>query len=660
MQDGYIRAAAATPKLRVADPEYNWREMEKLMKEASEAGAKLLVFPELSICGYTCGDLFLQDRLIQASRDALFSLVRASAGMDTLVFAGLPWVFEGKLYNAACAFQDGRILAVIPKSYLPSYGEFYEARYFTGGAGETEYIPDEMDGSGSRRIPFGTDILLCCENIPELKVACEICEDAWVPYAPSNRHAVAGANVIVNLSASDAVSGKKDFRRQLIKAQTSRLMCAYVYASAGAGESTTDLVFCGHNMIAEAGDLLAERLSLSQGEGLCMTEIDLLRLAYERRRTSTFENRKAMHSDSGTYGFGTGEHEQVLFRILEEGERPLLREIDPSPFLPKGPGASEALEEMLLVQATGLKKRLEHIGAEHAVLGLSGGLDSTLALLVAGKAFRLMGLPAEKIICVTMPAFGTTDRTYQNACRLAKEMGASLREINIRESVLLHFRDIGHDPEDHNSVYENAQARERTQILMDIANGINGVLVGTGDMSEMALGWCTYNGDHMSMYAVNAGVPKTLVRCLVSEYAEKEAEGGLSAVLLDILDTPVSPELLPPDKEGDIAQKTEDLVGPYELHDFFLYQMLLRGFPPRRIYRMAKRAFRGTYSGAEILKWLRTFYRRFFSQQFKRSCSVDGPKVVAVDLSPRGSLRMPSDAVADAWLSELSELEKEA
>ena len=659
MGDGYVRVAAATPKLRVADTEYNQKELLSLMQEAAGEGVKLLVFPELSICGYTCGDLFFQDRLIEAAKKALFSLVRASAGMDMLVFAGLPWVFEGKLYNAACAFFEGKMLAVIPKSYLPNYNEFYEERYFTGGAGETEYIPDEMDETGHRTIPFGTDVILCCENIPELRVACEICEDAWVPYAPSNRHAVAGANVIVNLSASDAVAGKREFRRQLIKAQSSRLLCAYIYAGAGAGESTTDLVFCGHNMIAEAGELLCERLSLTEGEGLCMTEIDLLRLSYERRKTNTFENRKAMHSDSGTYGFGTGEHAKAWFSIREE-ERPLLRKIDASPFLPKGPHREETLGEILSVQAAGLAKRMSHIGAKHAVLGLSGGLDSTLALLVAVEAFRRMELPAENILCVTMPAFGTTDRTYENACLLAKEAGASLREINIREAVLKHFADIGHDPENHNAVYENAQARERTQILMDIANGVNGVLVGTGDMSELALGWCTYNGDHMSMYGVNAGVPKTLVRQLVRFYAERKATGGLAAVLLDVLDTPVSPELLPPDKEGQIAQKTEDLVGPYELQDFFLYQFLCRGFPPERILRMAGEAFQGQYDGTEIRKWLKVFYRRFFSQQFKRSCSVDGPKVTEADLSPRGSLRMPSDAAAEAWLSQLSEKEDEA
>ena len=659
MQDGYVRAAAATPKMKVADPEFNQKEMRKLLWEAEKNEVKILVFPELSISGYTCGDLFFQSSLIEASKQALFQLVRASKGVDVLAFAGLPWAWEGKLYNAACAFKDGQILAIIPKTYLPNYEEFYERRWFTEGARETEYIPDEMQEESGRRIPFGTDILLRCDNLPELAVACEICEDGWAPYAPSNRHAVAGATVIVNLSASDAVSGKKEFRRQLLRAQSSRLLCGYVYASAGADESTTDLVFSGHDMIAENGELLAERLGLFEGPGFCTSEIDLLALSYERRRTNTFENRQTIHSDSGSYGFGTGAHTELHFRIEREQQSELLRKIDPSPFTPKGARRSELLQEILLIQAHGLKKRMEHTGAKHAVVGLSGGLDSTLALLVMTKAFRLMELPPENMVCVTMPAFGTTDRTYDNACRLAECVGAQLREINIKEAVLLHFRDIGHDEQIRNAAYENAQARERTQILMDIANDIGGILIGTGDLSEMALGWCTYNGDHISMYAVNSGVPKTLVRHLVRHYAEEETSGKLSEILLDVLDTPVSPELLPPDEGGAIAQKTEDLVGPYELHDFFIYYMLSAGLPPRRIFHMARLAFSGQYDSTEILKWLRIFYRRFFSQQFKRSCSTDGPKVVCVDLSPRGSLRMPSDAVASAWLRELEEIETE-
>ena len=479
------------PVVRVADVKANVEEICRLAAEAEAEQASIVLFPELAVTGYTCGDLFGQQLLIDKAEEGIRDIMEFTRGKSAAVVVGAPVRFRGRLYNCAVVMKNGNIKGIVPKIWLPNYNEFYEERYFTGGAGETEYIPDEMDETGHRTIPFGTDVILCCENIPELRVACEICEDAWVPYAPSNRHAVAGANVIVNLSASDAVAGKREFRRQLIKAQSSRLLCAYIYAGAGAGESTTDLVFCGHNMIAEAGELLCERLSLTEGEGLCMTEIDLLRLSYERRKTNTFENRKAMHSDSGTYGFGTGEHAKAWFSIREE-ERPLLRKIDASPFLPKGPHREETLGEILSVQAAGLAKRMSHIGAKHAVLGLSGGLDSTLALLVAVEAFRRMELPAENILCVTMPAFGTTDRTYENACLLAKEAGASLREINIREAVLKHFADIGHDPENHNAVYENAQARERTQILMDIANGVNGVLVGTGDMSELALGWCTY------------------------------------------------------------------------------------------------------------------------------------------------------------------------
>lgn len=656
MQDGYIRVAAATPKMRVADPDYNQKEMVELMRTAEAQQIKILVFPELSMSGYTCGDLFFQSVLIERSKRALFALVRASEGLDVLVFAGVPWAFEGKVYNAACAFQKGRILAVIPKTYLPNYGEFYEKRYFTEGMRETAYIPDELGKEPGRLIPFGTDILLSCESIPELKIGCEICEDGWAPYAPSNRHAVAGALIIANLSASDAVSGKKEFRRQLLRAQSSRLLCGYIYAGAGADESTTDTVFSGHDLVAEAGDILSERICLSEGEGLCATEIDLFRLQFERRRMTTFENCRRM-GETGTPG--TGKHTEVCFQFSSLKRESLLRTIDPEPFIPKGEDRDQRLSEILLIQAKGLAKRLRHTGLGCAVLGLSGGLDSTLALLVAKKAFQLLELPMEQLLCVTMPAFGTTDRTYENACRLARCAGASLREINIRESVLLHFQDIGHDPSVHNAAYENAQARERTQILMDLANDIGGLVIGTGDMSEMALGWCTYNGDHMSMYAVNAGVPKTLVRHLVRYYAAEESSGELSEALFDVLDTPVSPELLPPDAEGAISQKTEDLVGPYELHDFFLYQVLAAGLPPRRVYEMAKQAFSGRYAPKVILKWLRTFYQRFFAQQFKRSCSVDGPKVVSVDLSPRGSLRMPSDAWSEVWLSELSGIGEE-
>lgn len=684
MQDGYIRVAAATPEMRVADPEFNQKKMADMLRQAETENIKILVFPELSISGYTCGDLFFQSTLIEASKEALFELVRASAGLDVLAFAGVPWAHGGKLYNAACAFRDGKILALIPKTYLPNYGEFYEQRWFTEGARETVFLPDEMQeraalaasqngqcvsggavkncGAASPRlIPFGTDILLRCGNVPELAVACEICEDAWTPYAPSNRHAAAGATVIVNLSASDAVSGKKEFRRQLLRSQSSRLLCGYVYAGAGAQESTTDLVFSGHDMIAEDGELLAERLGLFEGPGFCVSEIDLLKLSYARRRTGTFGSGPcACGREGGAWGTGeTGAHTEVPFCFERPQLGELRRKIDASPFIPKGAQRGELLQEILLIQAHGLKKRMEHTGAKTAVIGLSGGLDSTLALLVAAKAFRLLDLPAKQLICVTMPAFGTTDRTYDNACRLARGIGAELREINIREAVLLHFRDIGHDEKVRNAAYENAQARERTQILMDIANDAGGLLIGTGDLSEMALGWCTYNGDHMSMYAVNAGVPKTLVRHLVQYYAEEETSGELSEILLDVLDTPVSPELLPPEENGSIAQKTEDLVGPYELHDFFLYQMLAAGLPPRRIFHMAQTAFSGQYDDKTILKWLRTFYRRFFSQQFKRSCSVDGPKVVCVDLSPRGSLRMPSDAAAAAWLREVDGLEEE-
>ena len=648
MRDGLIRVAAATPKIRVADPEYNGEQIIKEIGEGYEKGAKLMVFPELCLTAYTCGDLFLQRPLLEKARAALRKVQEATRGKDMLVFVGLPWDRDAKLYNVAAALKDGRLLGLVPKKNIPNYSEFYEARHFTPGNERPV-----MECWNGELVPMGTNLLFVCENLPELKVAAEICEDVWVPCPPSIRHCMAGASVIVNCSASDETTGKDLYRMQLVCGQSARLVCGYVYANAGDGESTQDLVFGGQNIISENGTCLAQ--SKRFVNETVYADLDLQRLDCERRRMNTYPEGDRILEEEG--------YMKIPFSLspakaaAESGK--LQRFIDPSPFVPKEAGErNRRCEEILSIQAMGLKKRLEHTGCKSAVLGLSGGLDSTLALLVTVRAFDLLGIPREKICCVTMPCFGTTDRTYTNACTMARQVGAALREINIRRSVTLHFEDIGQDPQRHDVTYENSQARERTQVLMDIANQTGGLVVGTGDMSELALGWATYNGDHMSMYGVNASVPKTLVRHLVRYFADTCGDEALSRVLYDVLDTPVSPELLPP-KDGQIAQKTEDLVGPYELHDFFLYHILRFGYAPSKIYRMALQAFEGQYEEEVILHWLKTFYRRFFSQQFKRSCLPDGPKVGSAALSPRGDLRMPSDAQSRLWLEDLEALGKE-
>ena len=641
MTDGFIKTAAVTPKVQVADPEANGAEIIRLAKEAAGNGAKLIVFPELCITGYTCGDLFLQELLLQKAREALFTVIRETKELDALIFAGLPWEKEGKLYNVAAAFQGGRLLGLIPKTCLPNYGEFYELRHFSRGNQEADMVwVDFGDGTGDY-IPFGTRLLFTCEEMAGLCVAAEICEDVWVPDPPSIRHALAGATVIVNCSASDETTGKDAYREALISGQSARLVCGYIYANAGEGESSQDLVFGGHNIIAENGKILS-RSARFKNETI-YGDLDISRLVGERRRMTTFYS----HSDEV--------YTEIGFHLKKEETR-LERFIDPAPFVPDdSQDRQKRCEEIFAIQYMGLKKRLEHTHCRTAVVGISGGLDSTLALLVTVRAFDSLGLPRSGILGVTMPCFGTTDRTYRNACELVKKLGAALREVDIREAVNIHFRDIGHDSEVHDVTYENSQARERTQVLMDLANQSGGLVIGTGDMSELALGWATYNGDHMSMYGVNAGVPKTLVRHLVRYCADTCGDPELAATLLDVLDTPVSPELLPP-KDGVIAQKTEDLVGPYELHDFFLYYVLRFGFAPSKIYRLARKAFAGAYEDETILKWLKTFYRRFFAQQFKRSCLPDGPKVGSVAVSPRGDLRMPSDACASIWLKELKNL----
>ena len=640
MRDGFIKVAAGTPKIRVADCRYNAEQIFTMMREADKQGVKVLCLPELCLTGYTCGDLFLQDTLLCGAEEGLQTILEATRNLDMVTVLGLPvrCKWDNKLYNCAAVIQSGEILGLVPKTYLPNYGEFYEQRWFASGAG----VETSVDLCGET-VDMDAAGLFACETVPNLVLGVEICEDLWATEPPSARLARGGATVILNLSASNELVGKSGYRRNLVVGQSGRLVCGYVYADAGEGESTTDLVFTGHNMIAENGALLAERRFAT---GLTISEIDVDRLAYERRRMTTFN----------------GQRQADLWRAsfsLPLEETRLTRAVSPAPFVPAdAEDRAERCNEILKIAALGLKKRLEHTGARTAVVGLSGGLDSTLAILITAVAMKLLDRPASDIIAVTMPCFGTTDRTRDNAVELAERLGATLKRIDIGSAVKVHFKDIGQSMEDHSVTFENGQARERTQVLMDIANQNGGLVIGTGDLSELALGWATYNGDHMSMYGVNAGIPKTLVRHLVAFVSDDKGseDPPLSAVLDDILDTPVSPELLPA-IEGKISQKTEDLVGPYELHDFFLYYAIRWGFPPRKVFRLAEHALGRTYDRATILKWLNSFYRRFFTQQFKRSCLPDGPKVGSVTLSPRGDWRMPSDAVAALWLEELEGLE---
>ena len=637
MKDGYLKVAAVTPDLKVADTTYNTERICEKIKECGAFGVKVMVFPELCITGYSCGDLFLQDILLKKAIKSLKKIAKCTVGIHAIVFVGLPLCVRGKLYNAAAALCNGEILGFVPKTFLPNYNEFYEARYFTKGMEETVYIEiaDEL-------VPVGTNLLFFCETMPELVIGAEICEDLWTPNPPSIKQALSGAVLTVNLSASDESAGKDGYRRSLVKGQSARLLGAYIYAGAGIGESTQDVVYSGHNMIAENGVLLAESKKFENG--MICTEIDLQKLLAERRRNTTFEILNKIDEEN-----------RIEFSLEMEHTK-LTRTVNPAPFVPdEKEERDRRCDEILTIQSMGLRKRLDHTNCKCAVVGISGGLDSTLALLVTVRAFDSLHLDRKGILAVTMPGFGTTDRTYANAVSMIESLGVTFMEVSIKNAVNVHFQDIGQDSFNHDVTYENAQARERTQILMDIANKEGGMVIGTGDMSELALGWATYNGDHMSMYGVNSSVPKTLVRHLVRYYADTCEDRQLKEVLLDVLDTPVSPELLPP-KEGNIYQKTEDLVGPYELHDFFLYYMLRFGFTPRKIYRLAKLSFLGVYEEEVILNWLKNFYRRFFSQQFKRSCLPDGPKVGTVALSPRGDLRMPSDACARIWLDEIEKL----
>ena len=638
MKDGFIKVAAVSPSLRVGNTEYNSREIIRHIKEAQDERVKVLVFPEMCITGYTAADLFFQRTLLERATKALEDIVRATEGSDILVFVGYPLQYGGKLFNTAAAVQNGKVLAFIAKKNLPTYGEFYETRWFTPCPEENVVLDTEWG-----LVRFGNRIILDAEYPDSLRIGCEICEDLWVADPPSTHLALAGATLIVNLSASDELVGKEEYRKGLVTDQSARTLSAYIYADASEGESTTDMVFTGADIIAEDGAVLASR-SYSLGE-LLISEIDTQKLETERSKRNTFPL-----SDSGY------DYIPVSFNVEETK---LTRFVDPRPFVPADEGSRERrCEKVLLLQSLGLKRRLEHIHAKTCVIGLSGGLDSTLAFLVTVKAFDSLGLDRKNIKAITMPCFGTTKRTKSNAEKLALALGTDFITVDITKSVLSHFEDIGQSTDDYSVTYENGQARERTQVLMDWANKIGGIVIGTGDLSELALGWATYNGDHMSMYGVNAGVPKTLVRSLVSYWADAEADEECRTVLYDILDTPVSPELIP-GKDDNIAQVTEDLVGPYELHDFFLYCIVRQSFGAGKVLRLARYVFSPGYDLDTIYKWLRTFIRRFFQQQFKRSCLPDGPKVGAVTLSPRSDWRMPSDADSTVWLTELDEAYEE-
>ena len=644
MKDGFVKVAVATPSLKVADPAFNTEEIIKISKKASEDGVKILAFPELSITAYTCSDLFSADTLLEKANEELGRIINETSKLDTLITVGLPLTHMGKLYNCAAVMKGGELLGIIPKVNIPNYNEFYEMRHFAPAPDENETI--RLFG---KDVPFGKNIIFACSEFENIKVAVEICEDIWVSIPPSCYHTAEGATIVINLSASNETIGKDNYRRMLVQSHSARTVSAYMYADCGEGESTTDLVFAGHSIICENGGILAERKPFEKCGDYISTEIDTDRLVHDRRKTNTVNTNR--HGRYDTVYFGLKAEKTVLTRF-----------VDPHPFVPSDKGErAKRCETILSIQAKGLTKRIEAAHAKKCVIGISGGLDSCLALLVTVKAMDFLGRPHDDIITVTMPCFGTTKRTKTNAEVLCTELETDFRTVDIAEAVNLHFRDIGHDPENLNVVYENVQARERTQVIMDIANAEGGIVIGTGDLSELALGWATYNGDHMSMYGVNASVPKTLIRHIVAYAADKYAMLGdekLSKALSDILDTPVSPELLPA-KDGEISQKTEDLVGPYELHDFYLYNMLRFGFSPKKLYRLSEYALGNVYDAETRLKWLETFIKRFFAQQFKRSCLPDGPKVGSASLSPRGDWRMPSDASSAAWLSEVEELKKE-
>ena len=641
MKNGFIKVAAGSPRIAVADVEANASQIRVLIQRADAAAANLLVLPELCLTGYTCGDLFYSELLLEAAKDALCSVAEFTRGKAPLVVLGVPLMANGRLYNCAAALHDGRILGVVPKSYLPNGSEFYEKRQFTSGSCPTR--PNSLPLNGED-VPFDARLIFQCAELPEFSLGVELCEDLWSPDPPSRRLAQHGATVIANPSASDEVIGKREYRRMLVQSTSARLLAGYVYVNADSGESTQDMVFSRHNLICESGTILAENPPFGEDD-LILTELDVQRLTTDRHRSSSFAPLEESAEEFRTIRFHQPLRETALTRVYPR-----------TPFVPASDSQiAERAEEILRIQSYGLKKRVEHTHVRSIVVGVSGGLDSCLALLVMARTMDLLKRDRREIVAVSMPCFGTTRRTRSNAEKLCEQLGVTFREIDISASVRQHFADIGHDESVHDVTYENGQARERTQVLMNVANKLGGLVVGTGDLSELALGWATYNGDHMSMYGVNAGVPKTLVRYIV-RYEAGRAAPALADVLFDILATPVSPELLPATSEGEIQQKTEDLVGPYELHDFFLYYTLRFGFRPAKIYRLARHAFGGEYSGEVVLKWLRTFFRRFFTQQFKRSCLPDGPKVGTATLSPRGDWRMPSDACATLWLKEIDAL----
>ena len=640
MKYGFIKVAAAVPAVKVADTEYNVQQIESLIAQAEGQGVELLVFPELCITGYSCQDLFREQLLVDKAEEALLVLLDFTRKLDVISVVGLPVQVGPLLYNCAAVVQSGQLLGLVPKTYLPNYGEFYEKRWFAS-ANDLTATDIYLAGSPIRITP-DPQIFTTTDGV---NFGIEICEDVWAPTPPSNRLSLAGADIVLNLSASDELIGKHDYLKSLLSQQSARTMSGYVYASCGFGESTQDVVYGGNAIVLENGHLLAEGERFSFQPQIVVEQVDVERLRTERRMNSTFITAQARMRQSVV----SIACKPVVGRPFE-----LQRAVEPHPFIPRPADMQSSCEEIFNIQVAGLAKRLYHIGSEKAVLGISGGLDSTLALLVTVRAFDKLGIDRRGIIGITMPGFGTTPRTHNNAVALMRQLGVTVREISIAAAVTQHFADIGHDPHRHDTTYENSQARERTQILMDVANQQGAIVVGTGDLSELALGWATYNGDHMSMYGVNAGVPKTLIQYLVRYYADHIAVGTpTQQTLLDIVDTPISPELIPADDDGNIRQKTEDLVGPYELHDFFLYYFLRFGFRPSKLLLLARRAFAGTYSDDVLRKWLHTFCRRFFSQQFKRSCLPDGPKVGSVSLSPRGDWRMPSDASSALWLKDV-------
>lgn len=635
MKFGFIRCCAVTPDIKVGDCIYNSQSIVADIKKCSSLKGEIALFPELSITGYTCGDLFSQRTLVTESLKALEYIKNETKDTGVISIVGLPYEHRGKLYNCAAIIYNGSVLALIPKTYLPNYNEFYEMRWFSSALSENQYV-----NILGEKVVFGTKVVVKAKNIPELKIAVEICEDLWSVNPPSGNHCLAGATIIANPSAGNEITGKSEYRSSLVASQSARTISGYIYSCAGYGESTTDVVFSGHNIICENGITLCESKRFENS--IIYNDIDVYKLTTDRCKNTSF--------GSNSEGY---DYVEIDF---EEKDGDICRFVDPNPFVPHNEDKrAKRCEEILNIQSFGLKKRIEHIGAKNVVIGISGGLDSTQALIVTSKAFDLLNLDKKGIIAVTMPGFGTTDRTYTNAVKLVEALGATLVEVNIAKAVRQHFSDIGHDEKNKDLTYENSQARERTQILMDMASKYNGFVIGTGDLSELALGWATYNGDHMSMYGVNCSIPKTLIKYIIKFFADT-ADSNLKAILEDILDTPVSPELLPPDKEGNIAQITEDVVGPYELHDFFLYNMMRQGFEPEKIFYLAQIAYRDKYDDKTLYKWLRNFYWRFFSQQFKRSCLPDGPKVGSVSLSPRGDWRMPSDASVNIWLNRLDKL----